>query len=209
MTDPTPVSGTIKPMRHTDTERNKIINRTSTDLGNIINGHDPDVDNLGIRVWDRLDQMAVEIEARTTPANVTDTAELEQRARTATLYCWTGEESELPKLLADALAALRAENERLAADKDGWIEQYRNIQKLEMAHRDLRQKAEAERDRLQAELARLREAIRSIANRLTDDDWELRRDANAALDAQKAQPQLFGAKVEPSPPDQTEVGDRT
>lgn len=50
--------------RHQDEMRNIIINRTSSDLEQIINGHDPDIDNLGNRVWDRLDMMACEIEAR-------------------------------------------------------------------------------------------------------------------------------------------------
>ncbi|UFS64857.1 hypothetical protein LO749_12005 [Paracoccus denitrificans] len=48
--------------RHADTERNRIINRCSTDLESIVNGHDPEIHNLNVRVWDRLDRMAVEIE---------------------------------------------------------------------------------------------------------------------------------------------------
>ncbi|WP_449043767.1 hypothetical protein [Paracoccus versutus] len=48
--------------RHADTERNRIINRCSTDLEIIVNGHDPEVHNLNVRVWDRLDRMAVEVE---------------------------------------------------------------------------------------------------------------------------------------------------
>jgi cell division FtsZ-interacting protein ZapD len=55
------------PDRHSDTERNKIINRVSGDLENIINGHDPEIHNLNHRVWDRLDAMAVEIERRANP----------------------------------------------------------------------------------------------------------------------------------------------
>lgn len=46
-------------------ERNKIINRCHTDLEKIINGHDPEVGNLNNDIWDRLDRMAVEIEALT------------------------------------------------------------------------------------------------------------------------------------------------
>lgn len=49
--------------RHTDKRRNVIINRCSTDLETIINGHDPEIGNLNNDVWDRLDKMAVEIEA--------------------------------------------------------------------------------------------------------------------------------------------------
>ncbi|MDK8874361.1 hypothetical protein [Paracoccus sp. SSJ] len=48
--------------RHADTERNRIINWCSADLESIVNGHDPEIHNLNVRVWDRLDRMAVEIE---------------------------------------------------------------------------------------------------------------------------------------------------
>lgn len=50
--------------RFENTARNLIINQTSTDLENIINGHDPEVGNLNNDVWDRLDKMALAIEAR-------------------------------------------------------------------------------------------------------------------------------------------------
>lgn len=53
-----------KAKRHTDLDRNLILNRASTDLENIINGHDPEIHNLGSRVWDRLDDLAVSIEVR-------------------------------------------------------------------------------------------------------------------------------------------------
>lgn len=53
----------IQPARFEDLERNKIINRCSSDLESIINGFDPEVHNLNNMVWDRLDRMAVEIEA--------------------------------------------------------------------------------------------------------------------------------------------------
>lgn len=53
------------PARHSDTDRNVILNRALMDLDRIINGHDPENDtSLNNLVWDRLDQMAVEIEAR-------------------------------------------------------------------------------------------------------------------------------------------------
>lgn len=58
------MSANEMPERHTDTERNKIINRASSDLEQIINGHDPEIHHLGNRVWDRLDKMALEIENR-------------------------------------------------------------------------------------------------------------------------------------------------
>lgn len=49
--------------RHKDTDRNLILNRTLKDLDEIINGHDPEVDtSINNLVWDRLDEMAVEIE---------------------------------------------------------------------------------------------------------------------------------------------------
>lgn len=55
--------------RHNDTDRNLILNRALTDIERIATGHDPEVDvpiNQG--VWDRLDKMAQEIEARPSPA---------------------------------------------------------------------------------------------------------------------------------------------
>ncbi len=49
--------------RHQDTARNLILNRTSSDLEDIIWGHDPEVDtSINNGVWDRLDKMALEIE---------------------------------------------------------------------------------------------------------------------------------------------------
>lgn len=51
--------------RHKDAERNLILNRTLSDLDDIINGHDPEIDtSINNGVWDRLDKMALEIEAR-------------------------------------------------------------------------------------------------------------------------------------------------
>jgi hypothetical protein len=73
---PTPVS-----VRHENGERNKIINRASTDLESIINGHDPDVSILGNDVWGRLDRMAVEIEQLISPTPVIEiTDEMVERA---------------------------------------------------------------------------------------------------------------------------------
>ena len=63
MTDTTPTDEQAE--RHLDTERNKILNRALSDLESIINDHDPEVDvSITNGVWDRLDKMAVEIEAR-------------------------------------------------------------------------------------------------------------------------------------------------
>ena len=52
-----------EPMRHRNGARNVIITRATIDLDKIINSHDPEID-VPIRdgVWDRLDEMAVEIE---------------------------------------------------------------------------------------------------------------------------------------------------
>lgn len=50
--------------RHANTARNLILNKTLTDLDRIINDHDPEVDtSINNGVWDRLDKMAVDIEA--------------------------------------------------------------------------------------------------------------------------------------------------
>ena len=54
----------MKEARHEDTKRNLILNRALSDLDRIINGHDPEVDtSINNGVWDRLDRMALEIEA--------------------------------------------------------------------------------------------------------------------------------------------------
>lgn len=55
-------------LRHNDLERNQIINQACTDLEDIINGHDPEIHNLGHRVWDRLDKLAMSVESRITSA---------------------------------------------------------------------------------------------------------------------------------------------
>ena len=53
------------PDRHADKIRNLILNHTVTDLDEIINAHDPDVDvPIKQGVWDRLDKMAMLIEAK-------------------------------------------------------------------------------------------------------------------------------------------------
>lgn len=51
------------PERHADLERNRILNKCSLDLWDIVQNHDPDIHNLNNRVWDRLDRMALDIEA--------------------------------------------------------------------------------------------------------------------------------------------------
>ncbi|KAB0538083.1 hypothetical protein [Pseudochrobactrum saccharolyticum] len=67
---PCAVSAPTKEERHENTSRNHIINQTSTDLEQIINGHDPDQSILNNDVWDRLDKMACEIEALAKPVDV-------------------------------------------------------------------------------------------------------------------------------------------
>lgn len=68
---PCAVEVPTKEERHANTSRNLIINQTSTDLEQIINGHDPEQSILNNDVWDRLDKMACEIEALTKPVDVT------------------------------------------------------------------------------------------------------------------------------------------
>lgn len=51
------------PERFSDTSRNLIINQAMSDLNGIIANHDPDIHHLENRIWDRLDAMALEIEA--------------------------------------------------------------------------------------------------------------------------------------------------
>jgi hypothetical protein len=53
------------PERYKDIERNRIVNRCLTDLEEIINHHNPEIDTpIKDGVWNRLDKMALEIEAR-------------------------------------------------------------------------------------------------------------------------------------------------
>ena len=54
------------PERFADTERNKILNQTSTDLEGIVYDYDPEKTSMNNRVWDRLDKMALAIEERCT-----------------------------------------------------------------------------------------------------------------------------------------------
>lgn len=59
----------LEQTRHKDTERNLILNRALTDLEQIINCHDPEIDvPIKDGVWNRLDKMAQEIEDRPAPA---------------------------------------------------------------------------------------------------------------------------------------------
>ena len=60
-----------KPKRHSDTARNLILNRALSDLGEIIYGHDPEINtSISNGVWDRLDKMALEIETRSVTASL-------------------------------------------------------------------------------------------------------------------------------------------
>lgn len=55
-----------EPERHKDRKRNLILNRTVPDLDEIVNQHDPEVHvPINDGIWDRLDKMALEIEAHT------------------------------------------------------------------------------------------------------------------------------------------------
>lgn len=51
-----------RPARFDDLERNRIINRAHTDLDSIVNNHDPEIDHISNKIWDRLDKMSLEIE---------------------------------------------------------------------------------------------------------------------------------------------------
>lgn len=78
-----------EPERHSDPKRNSILNRALTDLDRIINEHDPEVDtSINNGVWDRLDKMALEIEAHAAAkrtAVMYDTLNAEQKAWLDTL----------------------------------------------------------------------------------------------------------------------------
>jgi hypothetical protein len=56
----------VKPEgRHRDTERNRLLSQTVSDLFKIIENHDPEVDiPIASGVWDRLDKLSVDVEAR-------------------------------------------------------------------------------------------------------------------------------------------------
>lgn len=49
-------------MTYTSAERNKAINKASTDLLNIISCHDAEANHLVSRVWDRLDRLVAHFE---------------------------------------------------------------------------------------------------------------------------------------------------
>lgn len=49
-------------MTYTSAERNKAINKASTDLLNIISCHDAEANRLVSRVWDRLDRLVAHFE---------------------------------------------------------------------------------------------------------------------------------------------------
>lgn len=92
--------------RHADLDRNLILNRASTDLENIINGHDPEIHNLGNRVWDRLDDLAVSIEARS-DARIS-TLEKSIRECIAWVQHWQADVAGNLKPTPDSLAMMEA-----------------------------------------------------------------------------------------------------
>jgi hypothetical protein len=73
--------------RHADRERNLLLNTALSDLDNIINYHNPEVDtSLNNLVWDQLDKLAVAIEAKAAVRMSALTAEnAELRAILATI----------------------------------------------------------------------------------------------------------------------------
>lgn len=118
-----------------NTARNLVLNRTHTDLENIINGHDPEVGNLNNDIWDRLDKMALEIEALSAPSPRAQALEegglqelLERLDAGLEYEGWTetdGAPVELfdveaaQDLFADAAAAIRALSSQPV--EDGWL----------------------------------------------------------------------------------------
>ncbi|WRH62091.1 MAG: bZIP transcription factor [Fuscovulum sp.] len=71
--------------RHADRERNLLLNTALSDLDSIINYHNPEVDtSLNNLVWDRLDKLAVAIEARAAARLSALTADRDQGAQD---YC--------------------------------------------------------------------------------------------------------------------------
>lgn len=116
--------------RHSDRRRNVIINHTSTDLENIVNGHDPDIHHLGNRVWDRLDKMAVEIERHAIEAQAAENADLRAKLAevTALLADAYGAEIDWDALLQERGAGTFAQGIEAAAQtleergSDGWAE---------------------------------------------------------------------------------------
>jgi hypothetical protein len=70
-----------EPERHSDTQRNLILNNASTKLEEVIWGHDPEIDtSINNGVWSVLDEMALAIEERHAAQRIADAkriAELE------------------------------------------------------------------------------------------------------------------------------------
>lgn len=102
---PAEVEGLVE--RHQDKHRNLIINHASSDLERIINGHDPEEDHLGNRVWDRLDKMACEIEAHHASALTALQAENERLKKN--LFVWR-----------DRAVEEEARAEKAEAERDAW-----------------------------------------------------------------------------------------
>lgn len=119
---PCAVEATTKEERHANTARNLIINQTSTDLDNIINGHDPERSILNNDVWDRLDKMACEIEALSKTVDVAAVREVpvsidkliaELKSAVDMCFSWSGS-----ALLANELNATDTDEGHISLYKD-------------------------------------------------------------------------------------------
>lgn len=109
--------------RHTDKQRNLIINRCSTDLEKIINGHNPETGNLNNDVWDRLDKMALEIEAHLASREAQQAAT--PTAQEAVPVAWRSVERKFYRSEWPLAKVLEARNGGLVTDEgEAWSYRY-------------------------------------------------------------------------------------
>ena len=101
--------------RHADKERNVLLNTALSDLDKIINGHNPEVDtSINNLVWDRLDKLAVAIEAKAAAHIAALTAQNRELALDVLASSGQAQEAYAAQLAAEAERdALRAKVARL------------------------------------------------------------------------------------------------
>lgn len=133
--------------RHADRERNLLLNTALSDLDNIINYYNPEVDtSLNNLVWDRLDKLAVSIEAMAAARLSALTAQNREMALDVLASSGQAADAYAAQLAAEAEAAAireRVEKDAKAHEKEiaVWAENYaaleRKVARLEGALRDM------------------------------------------------------------------------
>jgi hypothetical protein len=104
----------VKPEeRHSDTERNRLLSQTVSDLFKIIENHDPEVDiPIASGVWDRLYKLSVDVEARILAAIEPAPAVSVQEAARVLLDAWSQETVKGCQIRCEVTQAQREESIR-------------------------------------------------------------------------------------------------